>query len=155
MNDADFSIRPATPGDQPMIRAMVRAERLNPADLRWSNFFVAAGKPDVIGAAQLRRHPDGSRELGSLVVDKRARGRGIAKRLIDALLASEPGPVWTVTVETFADTFRRWGFEKIDPPSAPVGVRRNYRIGSLVRLVSILLRRPMGRLVILERLPSV
>jgi len=154
MPDTDISIRRATPGDQPLIRAMVHAEKLNPSDLKWKNFMVAARKLDVIGAAQLRQHPDGSRELGSLVVDKRARGRGPAKRLIDALLKSEPGPVWTVTVETIADDFRRWGFEKIDPRSAPVGVRRNYRMGSFVRLVSLLLFRPMGRLVILERLPS-
>jgi amino-acid N-acetyltransferase len=154
MNEANISIRRATPGDQPVIRALVHSERLNPTDLKWSNFMVAADKLDVVGAIQMRRHSDGSRELGSLVVAKRLRGKGIAKRMIDALLAGEPGPVWMITVDAFADTFKRWGFYPIDPSSAPVKVRRNYRMGSLARIISFFMLRPMRRLVILERLPG-
>jgi hypothetical protein len=37
--------------------------------------------------AQLRWHDDDSRELGSLRGSQDARGRGIAARLIDAMLA--------------------------------------------------------------------
>jgi amino-acid N-acetyltransferase len=154
MHGAIISIRRATELDQPAIRELVRSERLNPTGLKWPNFLVATTGRSVVGAVQMRKHSDGSRELGSLVVSKEARGRGIATRLIDALLASEPGPVWMITTDVFAGTFSRWGFQRIEPPSAPVRVRRNHRLGSLARIVSFIMRRPMRRLVILERLPS-
>ena len=80
-----ITIRPATNQDQLAIRALVRTERLNPTDLNWPNFVVAAGERGLVGAVQLRIHTAGSRELGSLVVRKEARGQGIASRLIDAL----------------------------------------------------------------------
>ena len=150
----NISVRRATPADQPIIRALIHGERLNPTDLRWSNFLVATANRKVVGAIQMRTHADGSHELGSLVVEKAARGQGIAGRLIDALLAAEPGPVWMVTADSFARACARWGFRPIDPRSAPVKVRRNWRIGSLARIVSLVMRRPMRRLVILERLPA-
>jgi GNAT superfamily N-acetyltransferase len=100
----------------------------------------------------MRKHSDGSRELGQLVVSKEVRGRGIAAQMIDALLAQEPGPIWMVTAHAFAAVCKRWGFRPIEPPSAPVEVRRNYRMSSLARVFRM--RRPMRPLVILERLPA-
>ena len=47
----------------------------------------------LVGAAQVRRHPDGSRELASLVVRRQDRGHGVAGAVTDMLLADEPGPV--------------------------------------------------------------
>lgn len=154
MDDANISIRRATPGDQRVIRALVHSERLNPTGLKWSNFMVAADRHDIVGAIQMRRHSDGSRELGSLVVARGLRGRGLAGRMIDALLAGERGPVWMITADAIAGTFERWGFHPIDPRSAPVKVRRNYRMGNLGRIVSLLMLRRPRRLVILERLPG-
>jgi amino-acid N-acetyltransferase len=154
MRNAAVKIRRATPLDQPAIRAMVHAERLNPSDLRWPNFMVAVTEDRIVGAVQIRRHADGSHELGSLVVARELRGQGIAKRLIEALLQAEPGPVWMITADGFARACARWDFRPIDPRSAPVRVRRNWRIGSLARILSLIMRRPMRRLVILERLPA-
>jgi amino-acid N-acetyltransferase len=129
-------------------------ERLNPTDLKWPNFLVAAADGRIVGAIQMRKHADGSRELGSLVVSKESRGQGVATRLIDALLATESGPVWMITANAFAGAYSRWGFRQIEPRTAPVKVRRNHRMGSLASIVSFFKRRPIRRLVILERLPS-
>lgn len=145
------TIRCATELDEPAIRAMVRGERLNPTGLEWPNFMVAADERGLIGAVQMRRHRDGSRELGSLVVSKQARGHGIAARLIDALLAAEPGRVQMITDGAFAMHYERRGFRRIRPGAAPASVRWNYRIGRLAIIISFVRRRPMRRLVILER----
>lgn len=153
MNTADICIRHATPNDQPAIRGLVHSEHLNPRKLDWANFFVAAIEGRVIGTVQMRKHSDGSHELGSLVVSKDARGHGVASRLIDRLLSDEAGPVWMITPDAWAQSYSRWDFERIEPQSAPVKVRRNYRLGSLGRYVSFLKRRPARQLVILERLP--
>jgi amino-acid N-acetyltransferase len=152
-------LRPATRADQPAITALVRSERLNPNGLDWSRFTVAVGEDGaIVGAVQLRRHPDGSRELGSFVVAGDARGRGIGGRLIDVLLkrAHNPSntPVHMVTASAHADHYRRWGFRPIEPRQAPSAVRFNYRLGRLARVLSFLRGEPSRHLVILERSSS-
>ncbi len=144
-------VRPAIESDQPAIRDLVRSERLNPTGLKWQNFLVAADEAGICGAVQLRRHADGSRELGSLVVAPPARGQGMAARLIDTLLADERGRVLMITDGAFAWHYERWGFRRIDTGAAPSAVRFNYRIGRLARVISFLLRRPKRKLVILDR----
>ena len=115
MEQSAIGIRRATERDQQAIRALVHGERLNPTGLDWPNFLVAAIDGRIIGAVQMRKHSDGSRELGSLVVTKAARGRGIASRLIDALLAEDREPVWMITSEPYAGTYSQWGFNKSTP----------------------------------------
>ena len=153
MDQHAIGFRPATQQDQQAIRALVRGERLNPTGIDWPNFVVAAMADRIIGAVQIRKHSDGSHELGSLVVAKDQRGHGIASRMIERALAEEREPIWMVTSESLAGTFARWGFERIEPAAAPVKVRFNWRIGSLARILSFFRRLPMRRLVILERLP--
>ncbi len=153
MDQQAIGFRRATEHDRPAIKALMRGERVNPTGINWPNFLVAAKADRIVGAAQIRHHSDGSRELGSLVVAKDVRGYGIASRLIDTLLADEREPIWMITPEAHASVYARWGFEPIEPSAAPVKVRFNWRIGSLARIVSFLRRLPRRRLVILERLP--
>jgi amino-acid N-acetyltransferase len=153
MDQQAIGLRRATKQDQQAIRVLVHGERLNPIGINWPNFLVAAMADRIVGAAQIRKHSDGSRELGSLVVTKDLRGHGIASRMVDMLLADEREPIWLITPESLAKLYARWGFERIEPAAAPVKVRHNYRMGSLARIISFLARRPMRRLVILERLP--
>jgi len=92
-----IAVRPAIADDQDRIVALVRSDRLKPTGISWPNFVVAVDGTDLIGAAQIRKHRDGSLELGSLVVDRRRRGRGVAVRVINMLLASEPRGVFAIT----------------------------------------------------------
>jgi N-acetylglutamate synthase-like GNAT family acetyltransferase len=153
MSEAGISIRRATELDQPAIRALACSGQLSRTDVKWPSCWVAAAAGQgIVGIVQMRRHADGSRELGPLVVSKEMRGQGVARRLMDALVAAEPEPIWMVTAHVFAAVCRRWGFHPIEPPSAPVEVRRNHRMSSLARVFRV--RRPMRPLVILERLPA-
>lgn len=146
-----ITIRQATEKDQLAIKVLVRSERLNPHNLDWQNFLVAVDQRGLVGAVQLRRHVDGSRELGSLVVKKEARGQLIASRLIDALISGVSQRVLMITASVHAARFRRWGFRPIEPSAAPAPIRRNYRIGSLISLTALLTRGRIRRLVILDR----
>jgi amino-acid N-acetyltransferase len=146
-----ITVRPARAWEQEAIRRLVLSERLNPTDLRWHNFIVAVDDSVLVGAVQLRRHADGSRELGSLVVLPQVRGQGIAARLIDTLLADQRGQVHMITNGEHAERFRQWGFERIEPRRAPWHVRRNHLFGRLARVISFFKGRPPVRLVILER----
>lgn len=150
--ESPVRVRAATQGDQDELRALVRSERLNPTDLDWRRFLVAVEGTQIVGAVQLRRHADGSRELGSLVVRRQARGRGVAAALIDTLLSAERGRVLMITNGRFAAHYARWQFRRIASRAAPGGVRRNYRIGQAIAVFRSLLRgRWPVRLAILER----
>jgi amino-acid N-acetyltransferase len=145
-------IRPAIAADQDTIVWLVRSERLNPNGIGWANFLVATVHDRLIGAVQLRRHQDGARELGSLVVERSSRGRGLAGRLIDSLLAANPGRVLMVTGRQHATHYSAWRFRPIPAFDAPASVMRNYCLGQMIGgAFALLQRRPINRLVILDR----
>jgi amino-acid N-acetyltransferase len=149
-----IEIRPATADDQESIVALVRSERLNPTGLHWQNFVVAEDAGRIVGAAQIRKHKDGSRELASLVVEPSWRARGLAARLIETLLASEHGHLFVITSERRSAYFARWRFQTANRSRAPWPVQLNYYISQVGGgMVSLLLRRELLRLVILDRQP--
>jgi amino-acid N-acetyltransferase len=151
---AHLIVRRALGADQAAIVRMVRAERLNPHALHWPHFIVAESGGRLVGAVQLRAHADGSRELGSLVVDPASRGRGVAARLISSLLSWEhrAAAVHVITRRELAAYFARWGFRVIAPRAAPDAVRSNHWRGQLFGgLMSLLHGRWPRRLVVLER----
>ena len=151
MNMPAVIIRRAIELDQIEIRKLVHSERLNPNGLDWPNFIVAAADNRIVGAVQMRSNADGSRELGSLVVRSEHRGCGVAGRMIDALLSRHDGEVWMVTSAPYADAYARWGFRRIKPRAAPRRIRLHYGLGSLMGIISLIKRRPIRKLVILQR----
>lgn len=147
-----ISIRTAVAEDEQGIRALTRGERINPTKLRWTNFIVAVENGRTIAAAQIRRHKDGTRELGSLIVEARHRGRGVAAHLIDALLINEQDRVFMITSRAYLAHYARWGFGQIAVDDAPACIRRNYRLGHYGgRIMSTLQRRRFNPLAILVR----
>jgi amino-acid N-acetyltransferase len=145
-------IRPAMAEDQPHIISLARGERIKPIGLHWPKFMIAEEDGRIIGAVQLRNHPDGSLELGSLVVAAPFRGRGVATRLIDRRLAEATGRVFLITGEVHGDYYRRWGFRRIQPNTAPLFVRLNYWMGYLGGgLLAKLRGRAVNHLALFER----
>ena len=149
-----LTLRCATANDQVAIVRLVRAERLNPNALHWPNFIVAECDGCVVGAVQMRHHADGSRELGSLVVDPAHRRQGIGGRLIGGLLHAQEraSAVHVITAHARQRYFAAWGFRAIAACRAPRAVRRNHRRGQFAGgLMSLLHGRLPRRLVVLER----
>ncbi|MGL4573344.1 MAG: GNAT family N-acetyltransferase [Burkholderiaceae bacterium] len=133
-----------------MIERSVRNARLNPTDLNWKNFLVATDQSEVIGMIQLRKHTDGSCELGSLLVAEHARNQGSVARMIDTLLAGQSCTVYMITSAQFAPHYRRWGFTPISAWFAPRAILANYLLGRAARVISFLRGLPPRQLVILE-----
>lgn len=144
-------IRQAVALDQLAITQLVHGERLNPNGLAWENFIVADVGGDVVGAVQMRRHADAALELGSLVVRRDHRRRGIAGRLITALLNQHPGLVHVITHHKNAVHYQRWGFHPIALGLAAHSVQRNYCLGQLACVISLVRGHWPRRLVILRR----
>jgi N-acetylglutamate synthase-like GNAT family acetyltransferase len=145
------TIRVARPEDEPAIVALVRSERLNPFDLDWRRFWLATDSGGVVGAIQLRKHDDGTRELGSLVVRRNARRHGVGSRLIDAVLALQQARVFMITGSAFARRYERWGFRRIAPLQAPWPILRNYWLGRLAGVQAFLAGRTPNALAVLQR----
>ncbi len=150
--DAAFVlIRAAVALDQAAITRLVQGERLNPNGLAWQNFIVAVVGGAVVGAVQMRQHDDDSLELGSLVVHREHRRRGIAGRLITVLLNLHAGQVHVITHRKNAVHYRRWSFRPIALGLAAHAVQRNYCLGQLAALISLVRGRWPRRLMILRR----
>lgn len=147
-----ITIRRASEADQPGIRALVASARLNPTTLNWMNFIVADDGSTIVGAAQVRPHRDGTRELGSLIVANSHRGQGLADRLIATALAQQPGRLFAITGPANATRCEQWGFRPTPVQNAPAPIRRNYRLGLYGGgLVAAINGRAVNRLAIFER----
>lgn len=131
MGTEEARLRPARPEDQAVIRRLVRQARLNPFDLHWSRFWVVEIAGQVVGAGQIRRHRDGSRELASLVVDPAWQGRGLGTMLVQALMAQEPGPLYLVCRAELEGFYRRFGFRRLSRQEMPPFFRWIDRIARL------------------------
>ncbi|MFZ8842750.1 GNAT family N-acetyltransferase [Thermoflexus sp.] len=124
----DWILRPARPGDGPIIRRMIREARLNPFGLHIPRFWVAEVQGRVVGAVQIRPHRDGSRELASLVVDPAWRGRGIGSALVRAQLARVREPLVLICRPELEPFYARFGFRRLRPEEMPPFFRWTERI---------------------------
>jgi N-acetylglutamate synthase-like GNAT family acetyltransferase len=135
------TIRPAAEADQPTITALIREARINPRNLRWENFLVAEDAGRIVGIRQTKRHKAGTREVASGYVIPEYRRQGISKRLMEALLAKENGPVYTLIRARWASYYEQFGFRRVSPRDLPPDLRREYRIGRLITdVISLLIR---------------
>ena len=112
---AEFTVRPATREDFPAIRSLIHTVQINPIGLDWWRFLVAAtpqGK--LLGCGQIKPHADGSREMASIAVQEQARGQGVARAVIEALLALEPErPLYIMCRVRLKLLYVKFGFHAI------------------------------------------
>ena len=99
---------------EPLIEQNVLLRRtMSELALLLENFFVAEDHGKIVGCAALEVYSQKLAELRSLVVAPEYRGRGIGKRLVDAILqearAEEILEVMAITASE--DFFRSCGFE--------------------------------------------
>jgi N-acetylglutamate synthase-like GNAT family acetyltransferase len=133
-----FHIRSATQGDQSGIRELIRAVRINPTGLDWRRFVVALDDADgLIGCGQVKPHRDGSRELSSVAVVEKWRGRGVARALIDRLLAENDPPLWLTCRSSLAPLYKRFGFREVqNHERQPPYFRRLRRLAKAFKMLS-------------------
>lgn len=109
-----YQLRPAEPGDQPLIRSMVLGARLNPLHLNWENFILAQSpQGEVVGCGQIKVHGDGARELASIFVIPEARGQGIARMIIERLVSEQTGAIWLTCRRELTGFYHQFGFREI------------------------------------------
>ncbi len=128
-------MRPAGPTDQAHIQQMVRSAHINPTGLDWQR-FVLATVPDgsIVGCGQIKPHRDGSSELASIVVEPDWRGLGIARTIIEHLIAAHPGTLYLTCRGGLESFYTRFGFVSLSTDEMPPYFKR---ISRLVKAVGV------------------
>ncbi|MEW5827873.1 MAG: GNAT family N-acetyltransferase [Chloroflexota bacterium] len=132
-----FTLQPADESHAATIRKMVIGARLNPADLDWRHFIVAlTPEGEVIGCGQVKSHRDGSRELASMVVHRVYRRRGIARAIIEKLVAENPPPLYLMCRSKLGPFYEKFGFRAITVDEMPRYFQRISKLAALADLLS-------------------
>jgi N-acetylglutamate synthase-like GNAT family acetyltransferase len=142
-----YTIRSANAADEAVIKAMIRAEHLDPFNVHWPNFLVAEEAGRLIGVGQVKPFRSG-RELGSLVVVADRRENGVGGALINALIARESGPLLLFCLAFREPYYARFGFTRCGRRELRGALKLKYVLGSIMtRLIGkrlIVMQRPAG-----------
>lgn len=108
-----YQLRQAAANEQPIIKKIIRANRLNPLGIKWSRFIVAVDATNqIIGCGQIKVHRDQSLELASIAVLPEWRRQGVASAIIKRLLANQTQPIWLTCGSSLVPFYQPFGFEQ-------------------------------------------
>ncbi|NJK68325.1 MAG: GNAT family N-acetyltransferase [Microcoleus sp. SU_5_3] len=137
MNDSSFSlplecaIRPASAQDIKSIRMLVWNAKLDPTQLRWQQFWVIECNGDLVACGQLRNFAS-AQELGSLVVAKDWRDRGLGSYLAKHLIAQATEPLYLECLgKRLASFYTRFGFVEVPVQELPQSVKLKFGLSQL------------------------
>lgn len=129
-------IRPAKAEDSPTIRRLVVNAHINPTGLDWKRFVVVTAQGGkLIGCGQIKSHRDGSRELASLVVDPDWRGLGVARDILEHLIASQDETLYLICRSSLGPLYEKFGFKPVDHPQMPKYFQRISRLISIIEIL--------------------
>ena len=128
-----FTIRSADRADEKCIKALIRFVQINPLGVDWRRFIIAVDTDGgIVGCGQVKPHRDGSCELASIAVTKEWRGQGVARAMIEQLIADHPGPLWLTCASRLTPLYARFGFRQVTTPDdMPSYFRRASRLFNL------------------------
>ncbi len=143
-----LQIRPARAEDWPVLRQLLQTCGLTEVGVaaQLDRVRVATWQGQIVGMALLERYAEGGL-LRSVAVDPAWQGRGVGRRLVEAMLeaARREGlsQVFLLT-ETAADFFARLGFEPIARADVPPSVRQAPQFAYLCPARCRAMRRMLG-----------
>lgn len=128
-----FTVQKAQSQHATEIRRLVLSSGINPTGLNWQRFLVAlTPEGEFIGCGQLKPHADGTKELASLAVTPAWRRRGVARALIDALLALHPGELYLICQSSLGALYEKFGFHGIGEEVMPTYFRRVSKLAGVL-----------------------
>ena len=120
-----LTLRPAAAEDEIAIHSLIREGGVNPLGIRWPRFvLIETQDGEVVACGQIKPHADGTNELASIVVKKEFRGQGLARRIIEHLLAGHPGTLYLMCAARACSMYEKFGFYGIEEDEYPRFFRR-------------------------------
>ncbi len=114
----DFVLRRAERRDALAIRWLVYRTGINPLGLDWRRFWVVSDSIGrILACGQVKPHRDGSRELASIAVAPAHRRRGLARRIIEKLLAGQDGRLYLTCRPPLRGLYEKFSFTVLDDPA--------------------------------------
>ena len=133
-------LRQATAQDQWTIRKLVLSAKLDPTQLRWEQFWVIECQGKLVACGQLRNFSD-AQELGSLVVARAWRDRGLGTFLTEHLIQQATKPLYLECLgKGLAQFYTRFGFVPVPWQNLPQSLK--FKFG-LSHFAKILLKLPV------------
>ncbi len=139
MNESSFSlppqcaIRPACDRDIKSIRMLVWSAKLDPTQLRWQQFWVIECDGKLAACGQLRNFA-GAQELGSLVVAKDWRDRGLGSYLTKHLIQQATEPLYLECLGArLASFYTRFGFTEVSVQELPQSLKFKFALSQLAK----------------------
>lgn len=132
-----ISLRAATAADQPAIDALIKGLHLFGLNIKWPHFVVAVddATQQIVAMGQIKRHGDRSYELASIGTAPGYRGRGLARQIIEYLLAQHPGELYLMCVSTMGTFYEPFGFRPVAFDAMPPYFKRMHRLAAAARLL--------------------
>jgi len=132
-------LRPARETEARPIKELIHQVGINPMDLDWERFIVAANDRDeMIGCGQLKLHGKDVVELASVAVYPEHQGQGVGRALIEHLLKHGPRPLYLMCESSIGPLYEKFGFRTISYEEMP---RYYQRISKLAGLLTTLAQR--------------
>ncbi|HEX2697763.1 MAG TPA: GNAT family N-acetyltransferase [Anaerolineales bacterium] len=133
MTGISYTLRQATQEDFPAIRELINRVHINPADLDWHRFIVAVDSSgQMLGCGQLKPHGAGIVELASIAVQSSFRNQGIARAIIEDLIAKAPRPLYLTCRSGLKSLYEKWGFQVVEGKELPRYYRRLAKLASMI-----------------------
>ncbi len=133
-------LRPACASDIWTIRRLVLSAKLDPTQIRWSQFWIIEREGRPVACGQLRSFP-GAQELGSLVVAPGWRDRGLGSYLVKHLIQEATQPLYLECLGSrLAKFYIRLGFVPVSLQELPQPLKRKFGLSQLASKLFPLIR---------------
>ncbi len=132
-------LRPARVKDIWAIRKLVFSAKLDPTQITWSQFWAIECEGRLVACGQLRSF-SGAQELGSVVVARAWRGRGLGSYLVKHLIQEATQPLYLECLGSkLARFYTRCGFVPIAWQELPQTLKWKFGVSQVAsRLLPIL-----------------
>lgn len=127
-------LRPASAKDSWTIQKMVLMAKLDPTQLRWSQFWIIECQQQVVACGQLRTFSE-AQELGSLVVTPAWRGQGLGTLLTQHLIQQASKPLYLECMARGVPFYSRFGFQIAAWQDLPRSLKLKFGISKLAATV--------------------
>ena len=105
--------------------------------LDWKRFVVATDQEgEVIGCGQLKPHGKEIFELASIATRPEYRNQGVARAIIERLLADSPRPLYLMCRSRLEPLYEKFGFHAISYAEMPRYFQRISKLAGWVEMVA-------------------